>query len=248
MAELKDKIAIITGGARGIGKACCQAFSRAGAHIAFTYNSSEKEALALQGELESNGIKALALKADVRDLEQCKRVVEAAVKSFGRIDIVISNAGIIRDKALAMMELSDWKDVLDTNLGGTFNICRAAVYTLFKQKSGCIINIGSVSGITGLPRQVNYSSAKAGIIGLTKSLAKEVAPYNIRVNCVCPGFIQTDMIGAMKEEVKDAYLKTIPLKRFGKAEEVADLCVFLASSKADYITGEIIKIDGGMAI
>jgi len=248
MDELKNNVAVITGGARGIGKACCFAFAREGAHIAFTYNSSEKEAAALKNDLGKLGVKAVAIKTNVRDFAQCKKTIEITLAELGRLDILVNNAGIIRDKALAMMELDDWKDVIDTNLGGTFNICRAAIYTLFKQKNGCIINIGSVSGITGLPRQVNYSAAKAGIIGLTKSLAKEVAQYGIRVNCVCPGFIQTDMIGGMKEEMKESFLKAIPLKRFGKTEEVADLCVYLASSKAGYITGEVIKIDGGMAI
>lgn len=248
MPELKDKVVIVTGGARGIGKACCRAFAAEGANIVFTYNSSEKEALELKTELEKTGGKAVFVKADVREFDQCKKVVEETLKEFQQIDIVVNNAGITRDKALAMMEPSDWKDVIDTNLGGTYNICRAAIYTLFKQKSGCIINISSVSGITGLPRQTNYSSSKAGIIGLTKALAKEVAGYGVRVNCVCPGFIQTDMVSGMKEELKDTFMKTIPLKRFGKAEEVANLCVYLASEKASYITGEIIKIDGGLAI
>ncbi len=161
---------------------------------------------------------------------------------------MVNNAGIVRDRALVMMTIEDWKEVIDTNLGGVFNMTRAAITTFLKRKSGCIINMSSVSGLTGLPRQANYSASKAGIIGFTKALAKEVSAYGIRVNAVCPGFISTDMVSAIPEKVKQELLKAVPMGRVGTPEEVAELCVFLASDKAAYITGEVIKIDGGLAI
>jgi len=248
MKEFKDKVVIVTGGARGIGRACCEVFADLGADIVFTYNHSEKEAAGLKKELEGRKAAVLALKADVRDYAQCKNVISETVNKFKKIDILVNNAGIIRDKALVMMEPADWQDVIDTNLNGTFNMTRSAIYTLLKQKAGCIINISSVSGMTGLARQTNYSASKAGIIGFTKALAKEVAAYNIRVNVVCPGFIETDMLSALKDEIKAEIVKGIPLKRMGSPEDIAYACAFLASDKAGYITGEAMKIDGGMAI
>jgi 3-oxoacyl-[acyl-carrier protein] reductase len=184
----------------------------------------------------------------VRDYNQCRAVVEQTLEKFKVLDIVLNNAGITKDKALMMMTLEDWKDVIDTNLTGTFNMTRAAITTLLKQKKGCIINMSSVSGITGLARQTNYSASKAGIIGFSKALAKEVAAYNIRVNTVCPGFINTEIVAGLHENIKTEILNTIPVKRLGEVEEVASLCVYLASDKAGYITGEVVKIDGGLAI
>lgn len=190
----------------------------------------------------------MALQADVRHYEQCRAVVEKALKEYQRLDILVNNAGITRDKALMMMSRDDWDEVIETNLGGVFNMTRAGITTLLKQKKGCIINMSSVSGLTGLSRQTNYSASKAGIIGFTKALAKETAAYGIRVNAVCPGFIGTDMVSALPEQVKQGLLKAIPMGRVGTPEEVAELCVFLASENAAYITGEAIKIDGGLAI
>jgi 3-oxoacyl-[acyl-carrier protein] reductase len=248
MDELKGKIAIITGGSRGIGRACVLAFAQAGAKIIFTYNKSVEEANALTAEVEKIGTTCLSLQIDVRDYNQCRSVIEKALEQFKEIDILINNAGITKDKALLMMTLDDWKDVIDTNLSGTFNMTRAAITTLLKQKKGCIINMSSISGIVGLARQTNYSASKAGIIGFSKALAKEVAPYNIRVNAVCPGFINTEIVSSLHENIKKEILNTIPVKRIGEAKEVADLCVFLASDKASYITGEAVKVDGGLAI
>jgi 3-oxoacyl-[acyl-carrier protein] reductase len=248
MGDLKGKTAIITGGSRGIGRASCLAFAKNEANIVFTYNKSEDQAKEVVKEVKKIGAKVLSIKADVKDYNQCRKVVEETLKEFNKLDIVLNNAGIIRDKALMMMTQDDWKDVLDTNLGGTFNMTRAAITTLLKQKEGCVINMSSVSGIIGLPRQTNYSASKAGIIGFTKALAKEVGAYNIRVNVVCPGYIDTDMVGDIKEDMKKQILDFIPEKRFGTAEEVAGVCVFLASDRANYITGEIIKIDGGLAM
>ncbi|MFH1460739.1 MAG: 3-oxoacyl-[acyl-carrier-protein] reductase [Candidatus Omnitrophota bacterium] len=248
MSKLSNKTAIITGGSRGIGRACCIAFAQAGANVVFTYNSNKTAAEKTEKELKKLGFGVLSIQADVKDYDQCRGVVEKTIEKFGQLDIVLNNAGITRDKALIMMTLDDWKDVIDTNLGGVFNMSKAAAVTLLKQKQGCIINMSSISGITGLPRQTNYSASKAGIIGFSKALAKEVAPYNVRVNVVAPGYINTDMVSALKESVKDEIKKIIPAKQIGTPEDVAKTCVFLASDDAKYIFGEVIKIDGGLAI
>ncbi len=245
---MKGKTVIITGGARGIGKACCLAFAKAGANIVFTFSKSQKEADDLVIQIKQTGVECVCMQADVRDFNQCRTVIEKTIENFREIDALINNAGITKDKSLFMMLPDEWHDVINTNLNGTFNMTKAAIITFLKQKKGCIINMSSVSGIVGLPGQSNYSASKAGIIGFSKALAKEAAGQNVRVNVVCPGFIETDMVGAMREEMKKEILKSIPQKRLGKAEEVADLCVFLASDKASYITGETIKIDGGLAI
>jgi 3-oxoacyl-[acyl-carrier protein] reductase len=243
--DFKGKTVVITGGSRGIGKACCEVFAKSGANVVFTYLSSTSNANKLKKQL---GAKSMALKADIRDYEQCRGVLDKALKKFKRVDILINNAGIIKDKALVMMAIDEWKEVIDTNLGGTFNMSRAFITTFLKQKSGCIINMSSISGIVGMAKQTNYSASKAGIIGFSKALAKEVTPYNVRVNVVCPGFIGTDMVNGLHDFIKDKILMSIPSKRFGKVEEVAELVLYLASEKAAYITGEVIKIDGGLAI
>jgi 3-oxoacyl-[acyl-carrier protein] reductase len=248
MREFEGKTVIVTGGSRGIGRACCLAFAQGGANIVFTYKSSKKEADSLKKELRNLQVKYLAIQTDVRNYEQCSGVVELTLKRFRRLDVLINNAGVIRDRSLMMMTQEDWKEVIETNLEGVFNMTKAAIITFLKQKQGRIINMSSVSGLVGLARQTNYSASKAGIIGFSKALSKEVAAYNIRVNTVCPGYIETDMTASLKENLKEEILKDIPLKRFGKPEEVAALCVFLASCRASYITGEAIKIDGGLAI
>lgn len=248
MRDFKDKIVIISGGSRGIGKACSLAFAKAGATVVFTYNRSIKDAEQLQDEISSCGSESLGIQSDVKDLAKCKEVVAKTLEKFGRIDILVNNAGIIRDKALVMMDSEDWHEVIDTNLTGVFNMTRAAIYTLLKQKQGTIINMSSVSGIAGIARQTNYSAAKAGIIGFTKALAKEVAGYNIRVNAIAPGFIETDMISGIKEDMKQELLKSLPMKKFGDVDDVAEACLFLASENSKYITGEVLKIAGGMVI
>lgn len=248
MNELKEKIAVITGGSRGIGRAICVAFAKAGAGVVFTYSKSQEEAEKLVKELDDLKIESIGLKADVKDYDQCRFVIESALKKFNRLDILVNNAGVVRDKSLMMMLPQDWEEVIETNLGGVFNMTRAAITTFLKQKNGCIINMSSVSGLVGIARQTNYSASKAGIIGFSRSLAKEVAAYNIRVNTVCPGFINTDMVNSLKEDIKKGILESIPTKRMGESGEVADLCVFLASEKANYITGETIKIDGGLTL
>jgi 3-oxoacyl-[acyl-carrier protein] reductase len=248
MKDLKGKVAIITGGSRGIGRLCCMVFANSGVNVVFTYNKSKKEADILKRKLKSFGVESLNIQADVRNYQECRRVVEKTLKKFKKIDILINNAGIIKDRALVMMTLDDWRDVVETNLGGTFNMTRACITTFLKQKKGCIINMSSVSGLVGVPRQTNYSASKAGIIGFSKALAKEVAPYNIRVNVVCPGYINTDMVNSLREDIKKGIINSVPVKRLGDPEEVANVCAFLASEKASYITGEVIKIDGGLTI
>lgn len=244
----KDKVAIVTGGSRGIGKALVLMLAQEGADVAFTYAKSVEDAEKLSAEIIKLGRKPLALQMDVADFDKAKELVEKVKETFGRLDILVNNAGIIRDKALMMMTKEDWREVIDTNLNGTFNITRNTIVTFLKQKSGSIVNITSVSGVAGMSRQTNYAASKAGIIGFTKSLAKEVAPYNIRVNAVAPGFIETDMISGLKDEFKEELKKKIPLSRLGKVEDVAAAVRFLLSEGANFITGQTIIVDGGLFI
>lgn len=243
---LKDKVAIVTGGTRGIGRAIVFDLVGNGAKVLFTYLKSDESAGIMLDEIKELKGEAEAVKADVRLYEEAKKAVEEAINKFGKVDILVNNAGITKDKSLMMMEPSEWLDVINTNLTGYFNMSKACIVTMMKQKSGIIINISSISGVVGIPRQVNYSAAKAGEIGLTKSLAKEVAAYGIRVNAVAPGFIDTDMTKDLKQ--KDELLKMIPFNRFGKPEEVAKVVTFLADESSGYITGQVIKVDGGLAI
>jgi len=247
MKELRKKITVVTGGSRGIGRACCAAFAREGANVIFTYNKSLRSANALIKELKKYNVKVKAVKADVRNYSECQAVIKKTLNNFSKIDILVNNAGIVKDKALFMMKPDEWQDVIDTNLGGTFNMTKAVITSFLKQKSGCIINMSSVSGLAGMARQTNYSASKAGIIGFSRSLAKEVASYNIRVNVVCPGYIETDMVNSLSGDIKKSIKESIPVKRMGKAQEVAQLCVFLAGDRSSYITGEAIRIDGGLA-
>lgn len=243
---LKDKVAIVTGGTRGIGRAIVFDLIENGAKVLFTYLKSDESAGIILDEIKELNGEAEAIKADVRLFNEAKKTVEEAINKFGKVDILINNAGIVKDKALMMMEPSEWADVINTNLTGYFNMAKACIVTMMKQKSGVIINISSIAGVVGRPRQVNYSSAKAGELGLTKSLAKEVASYGIRVNAVAPGFIDTDMTKDMKQ--KEELVKIIPFGRFGKPEEVARVVTFLASERSGYITGQVLKVDGGLAI
>ncbi|MBU1125026.1 MAG: 3-oxoacyl-[acyl-carrier-protein] reductase [Candidatus Omnitrophica bacterium] len=246
--QCKDKVAIVTGGTRGIGHAIALMLAREGADICFSYLKNTEAAESLAQEIEKLGGKARALQLDVRDFEKSKELVETAKSHFGRLDIVVNNAGITRDKALMMMTQEDWHEVIDTNLNGAFNVTRHAIVTFLKQRQGNIVTITSVTGLIGLPRQTNYAAAKAGLIGFTKALAREVAAYNIRVNAVAPGLIETDMVAHLKEEYKEALKKRIPLGRFGKAEEVAATVRFLLSESAGFITGQTIVLDGGLSI
>lgn len=246
--SLLNKVAIVTGGTRGIGRAIVLAVCEAGADCAFTYSSSRSAAEALADEVRRIGRRPLAVQLDARDYEGAKTLAEQVKQELGRLDILVNNAGITKDKSLMMMSKEDWSDVIDTNLTGVFNTSRACIITFLKQKSGNIVNISSVSGIHPLPGQVNYAAAKAGVIGFTKSLAKEVAPYNIRVNAVAPGFVDTDMTSAFSEKTRGKFLNMIPLGRFGTADEVAKTVLFLLSDESRYITGQALQLDGGLGI
>jgi len=246
--SLKNKTAIISGATRGIGRAIAIELAMQGANISFNFLKSNKDAEGLEKEIKNFGVNVKSFQVDIKDYNAVKSWVDDTKELFGGVDIVVNNAGIIKDKALALMELNDWYEVVNTNLDGTFNLTRASIVALIKQRSGVIVNITSISGITGITRQTNYSASKAGIIGFTKSLAREVASYNIRVNAVAPGFIETDMLKDLREEYKSQLIKQIPLNRFGRTEEVAKIVKFLVSDEARYITGQTIVIDGGMSI
>lgn len=244
--ELKGKIALVTGASRGIGREIALKLSKEGSDIAFFYSNNEEKAKSVVRELEGNGVKAMGLKVDVSKESQVTDAVEKIEKEFGAIDILVNNAGITRDNLLIRMSEKDWIDVMDINLKGTFLTTKAVARKMMKKRYGKIINISSIVGVGGNVGQGNYSASKAGIIGFTKSMAQELASRGIRVNAVAPGFIETDMTDILKEEVKTEMLKKIPLKHLGKPEDIANLVVFLASSKADYITGQVININGGM--
>ena len=241
---LKGKCAIVTGAAKGIGKAL--KLASLGANIVLNYRSSEKEAAEVANEIKELGVEVLTVKADISKLDEVEELVKAAKEKFGSVDIMVNNAGITKDTLILRMKEEDFDSVIDVNLKGVFNCMKAITPVMVRQKQGKIISISSVVGIAGNAGQVNYSASKAGIIGMTKSLAKELGSRGVNVNAVAPGFIETDMTNTLGDKVKEEAEKNIPLKRFGKAEDVAECVAFLASGASDYITGQVIQVDGGM--
>ena len=241
-----DKVAMITGATRGIGKQIALTLANEGYNIVLNYRTENDELFQAKNEIESKNVNCLTVQGDVTNFEDCKQMIERAINEFGKIDVLINNAGITKDMLLARMKEEDFKQVIDVNLVGTFNMTKNVISYMMKARSGRIINISSVVGIAGNAGQTNYSASKAGIIGFTKSLAKEVASRNILVNAVAPGFIETNMTDVLKQEVKDEIAKNIPLKRMGTPKDVSNVVKFLASEDSSYITGQVISVDGGM--
>ena len=241
-----EKVALITGGTRGIGRQIAITLAKNGYDIAINYRTENEDLAKTKEEIGKIGSKCFAVQGDVSKYEDCERFVNEIINEFGKIDVLVNNAGITRDMLLMRMKKEDFEQVIDTNLIGTFNVTKNVIGYMMKARSGRIINISSVVGVSGNAGQTNYSASKAGIIGFTKSLAKEVASRNILVNAVAPGFIETDMTAVLKDEIKEDIAKTIPLKRMGKTEDVANVVKFLASGDSSYITGQIINVDGGM--
>lgn len=243
-----SKVAFVTGATRGIGKSIALKLASCGYDIAINYRTENNDLTELLNEIKGFNVRCIAVCGDVSDFEACTNMIKQIISEFEKIDVLVNNAGITRDMLLMRMKESDFTDVIDVNLVGTFNITKNVIPYMMKQKNGRIINISSVVGITGNAGQTNYSASKAGIIGFTKSLAKEVGSRNILVNAVAPGFIQTDMTNILKDEIKQELIKNIPLKRFGNATDVANVVKFLASEESSYITGQVINIDGGMVM
>lgn len=246
MKLLSGKTAIITGGSRGIGKGIAMVFAQQGANVAFTYSSSVEAAIALEKELQAFGVKAKGYQSDAASFTQSEELAERVVEEFGAIDILVNNAGITRDNLLMRMTEADFDKVIEVNLKSIFNMTKAVQKTMLKQRSGSIINISSVVGVQGNAGQANYAASKAGILGFTKSVALELGSRNIRCNVVAPGFIETEMTANLREDVLENWRKAIPLKRGGQPKDIADACVFLASEMSAYITGQTLRVDGGM--
>ncbi|CAL66737.1 3-oxoacyl-[acyl-carrier-protein] reductase [Christiangramia forsetii] len=246
MKLLEGKNAIITGGSRGIGKGIAEVFAKHGANVAFTYNSSSQSAEELAKELESLGVKAKAYQSNAASFKESQDLVDKVVEEFGAIDIVINNAGITKDNLLMRMSEEDFDKVIEVNLKSIFNMTKAVQRTMLKQRSGSIINMSSVVGVTGNAGQANYAASKAGIIGFSKSMAQELGSRNIRTNVIAPGFIETEMTEKLDEKTVQGWRDAIPLKRGGSPEDIANACVYLGSDLSSYVTGQVIHVDGGM--
>ncbi|MBM7701832.1 3-oxoacyl-[acyl-carrier-protein] reductase [Metabacillus iocasae] len=245
---LEGKVALITGGSRGIGRAVALELGKLGAKVVVNYAGSEAKALEVVDEIKASGSDAMAIQADVANGESVQNMVKEAISTFGSLDILVNNAGITRDNLLMRMKEDEWDDVISTNLKGVFLCTKAVTRQMMKQRSGRIINISSIVGVSGNAGQANYVAAKSGVIGLTKTTAKELASRNITVNAVAPGFISTDMTDKLSEEVKQEMLKQIPLARFGEPSDIAKVVAFLASEDSRYVTGQTIHVDGGMVM
>lgn len=245
---LSGKIAVVTGASKGIGRTIAETLAENGAHVVVNYNGSEEAAMETVSAIAAKGGSAETVKFNVADYAETSDAIAEIIKKHGKLDILVNNAGITKDGLMMRMSEDDFDAVINTNLKGAFTTCRAVSRQMMKQRSGRVINISSVSGVLGNAGQANYASAKAGMIGLTKSMARELASRGVTVNAVAPGFIETDMTKVLSDQVKEAAVKQIPLGCFGKTEDVAELVLFLASDKAKYITGQVICVDGGMAM
>lgn len=247
MQLLADKTALVTGGSRGIGAAIVRKFAENGAKVAFTYRSSKEKAEALAKELsETYNTEVLAFQSDAADFTQSEALAKDILEAFGKLDVLVNNAGITRDTLMLRMNEQQWDDVINTNLKSVFNLSKQFLRPMMKARGGSIINMTSIVGVTGNAGQANYAASKAGIIGFTKSIAKEMGTRNIRCNAVAPGFIETEMTDELSEDVKKEYLKNIPMKRLGKAEEIADTCLFLASDLSSYLSGQVLSVCGAL--
>lgn len=246
--KLAGKTALVTGASRGIGRAIAKELARQGARVIVNYNGSKEQAEQTAEEIRAEGGQAESYCCNVTEKEAVKEMIQQIVSQYGRLDILVNNAGITRDNLLLKMKEEEWEEVLNTNLKGVFHTSKHGAKQMLKQRSGSIVNISSVSGILGNPGQTNYAASKAGVIGFTKSLARELASREIRVNAVAPGFIETEMTAKLSEAAVEAGKAQIPFGRFGKAQEVAQAVCFLASEEASYITGQVLKVDGGMGM
>jgi 3-oxoacyl-[acyl-carrier protein] reductase len=246
MKLLEGKVAIITGASRGIGKGIAEVFAKNGANVAFTYSSSAESAMALENELTALGIKAKGYKSNAADFNEAQKLVEDVLTEFGTIDILINNAGVTKDNLLMRMSEEDFDAVININLKSVFNMTKAVQKTMLKNRAGSIINMSSVVGVKGNAGQANYAASKAGMIGFTKSIALELGSRNIRCNAIAPGFIETEMTAKLNEDVVQGWRDSIPLRRGGSPEDIANACVFLASDLSAYVTGQVLNVDGGM--
>lgn len=245
---LKNKCAVITGATRGIGRAIAKKYASLGANIVINYRNSDSEAKILEEELKRLGVEVLVIKADISNFNEAQNLINSAKERFGAVDILVNNAGITKDGLVMRMKEEDFDSVIQVNLKGVFNCLRSVSPIMIRQKSGKIINMSSVVGIVGNAGQINYCAAKAGVIGMTKSLAKELGGRGINVNAIAPGFIKTDMTDKLSDKNKEVIMENIPLKRIGVVEDIAEVAAFLASEAASYITGQVISVDGGMSM